>query len=136
MGKILVLEDIYKAKEESTGEWIVGNLQIELGDALDNSNDNVSDIEILTDAYHSYPIDYMTCCENAGFVDSDGKLVFDGDIVTFETPHKTVTAVIKKMRGAKDLENLVIGISRDKTYSRKNMSSIKVIGNIYDKWAD
>ena len=149
-------EILFKAKRLDNGEWAEG-VPVDVTPLVCFSSDKVNPEVVMVKAgfadwgmprgLEGTKVDPATVCEFTGLTDSDGKKVFEGDILEFEernegykwtarvefgNPNGTYTWgwQLVWMNGEKPNPGILLWFDME-----ESGASSKVIGNIYDKEA-
>lgn len=125
-------EILFRAKRSDNGKWIFGDL-LTPTDFLE-----IFEISVNTGDGDRYDIDPDTICQYTGLKDKNGKKIFEGDIVSYDTGNSKRTngnihEVVFETRGG----SAYFGIKLDEHETWQFCMEVptklmEVIGNIYD----
>ena len=113
----------FKAKSLNSGEWVVGDLAHRITDTCIAVKD-MDDIVY-------YPVDPSTVCQFTGLKDCEGKEVWEGDIVEFET-YDLYKGIVERKAIIGYTGSGFFAIVDDIPYPL-SFKCIEVVGNKFDK---
>lgn len=113
----------FKAKALNSGEWVEGDL-------LHRITDTCIAIKDMDDIVY-YPVDPSTVCQFTGLKDCEGKEIWEGDIVEFDTydlykGQLTVKAIIEYIGSG------FVALTDNLPYTLAS-KCIKVVGNKFNR---
>ena len=113
----------FKAKRLDNGEWVCGDL-------LHRITDICIAVKDMDDIVY-YPVDPSTVCQFTGLKDCEGKEVWEGDIVEFET-YDLYKGNVKTEAVIEYINSAYFAVTDNTPYSLFT-KCIKVVGNKFDK---
>lgn len=113
----------FKAKRLGNGEWVCGDL-------LHRITDICIAVKDMDDIVY-YPVDPSTVCQFTGLKDCEGKEVWEGDIVEFET-YDLYKGKVKIEAVIEYINSVYFAVTDNTPYSLFT-KCIKVVGNKFDK---
>lgn len=138
---------LFKAKRLNNGEWVVGNLITNVFFRLGQSIPYIlcpdkADYDCFEDFSEEngiFEVDPSTICRYAGREDKNGKLIWENDIVKFDTYcyEKLASSTISQIKWCNDLCALSLVVNDRGTRGTLGHlmdlnKEIEVIGNIFD----
>ena len=118
----------FKAKRLDNGKWVCGYFYEENGNTYIIENRQK---ESMLNRNVTYEVDPSTVCQFTGLKDCEGKEVWEGDIVEFET-YDLYKGKVKIEAVIEYINNAYFAITDNTLYSLFT-KCIKVIGNKFDK---
>ena len=129
LSKYMKIENIkFKAKRLDNGKWVCGYFYEENGNTYIIENRQK---ESMLNRNVTYEVDPSTVCQFTGLKDCEGKEVWEGDIVEFET-YDLYKGKVKIEAVIEYINNAYFAITDNTLYSLFT-KCIKVIGNKFDK---
>ena len=113
----------FKAKRLGNGEWVCGDL-------LHRITDICIAVKDMDDIVY-YPVDPSTVCQFTGLKDCEGKEVWEGEIVEFET-YDLYRGKVKIEAVIEYINSVYFAVTDNTPYSLFT-KCIKVVGNKFDK---
>lgn len=139
----------FKGKRLDNGEWVTGDLAHSLDGALNILGFGTQDsVDGFSGVYH---IDSETVCQFTGFLDKNGKEIYEGDVLRGK--RVLLSGILEETYDAhffikfdKEMASFLIhdfflsigdfkGMVNDygRTFTRRDMNYYEVIGSIHDK---
>ena len=118
----------FKAKSLDNGEWVYGYFYKENGNTYIIENRQKDSVLNRNEAVL---IDPSTVCQFTGLKDCEGKEVWEGDIVEFET-YDLYKGKVKIKAVIEYINSVYFAVTDDTPYSLFT-KCIKVVGNKFDK---
>ena len=118
----------FKAKRIDDNIWVEGYFYSECGNAYIIENGQK---ESKLNRNLTYKVDHSTVCQFTGLKDSDGKEIWDGDIVEFET-YDLYKGIVERKAIIGYTGSGFFAIVDDIPYTLSS-KCIKIVGNKFDK---